>query len=290
MPHAACPCPFCLSMSTACSCHDTAWPSCMFTLHVHVRAECLCPCCTSMSVLHVYALVACSCPCYMFISGLHACRYCMFISMLHIHIHERVYVHAVCSCPQCISIHMLHVYISPCSCPFWISMSVPYVHVNDACPCLHAAYYCICPCCMSILHFKPHVLLHICAACPWCLSMVLVHHACPFWMSIRNSNAGYLCFMSMLDVYISMQHVHAAFHAAYPCCISMLRAHASCPCLCAVFSLLHIHAACPHCMSMSHDHTAWTCCENMKMKQNLNIKMKMNMIIKRKMNVKIKMK
>jgi hypothetical protein len=63
----------------------------------------------------------------------------------------------------------------------------------------------------------------------------------------------------MLDVYVSMLHVHfpccfSMLHAkdastivndACPGCISMLHSYASCPCC--------VPRACSHCMSMLHD-------------------------------------
>jgi hypothetical protein len=44
---------------------------------------------------------------------------------------------------------------------------------------------------------------------------------------------------------------------AWPCCLSILHVIDACSCC---MSVLHTHAACPCCISMLHDHVACTCC------------------------------
>ncbi len=194
--HAACPCPFCMSISK---------------LHVHG------PCCMSMSMLHVHVtmlhvLVNYACPCCIYA----ACPCCL--SVLHIRAAcpcrlSLMHVHAAWPCPRCMSISMLHVYAQgayPCPC----CMPILYVHAvfYAACPCCILCWLSILihdarPCHVSMLHVQVQAksVLHVHvefyaalhAACPWCFSMLLVHSACPYYISP--------CCMSMS---MSMLHYH----------------------------------------------------------------------------------
>ncbi len=127
-------------------------------------------------------------------------------------------------------------------CPSCISMVVLHVHVFAACPCHDGRS---CPCCVSMFMLSV-------AACPYGMSMMLVHDFCPSCMSILHvhsvcySNAAYPCPWSM----------HAPcprLHAACTFCMYMLLFYVTCP-----LSMLHVRAACPCCcplcMPMLHVH------------------------------------
>jgi hypothetical protein len=134
---------------------------------------------------------------------------------------------------------------------------VSILHAHAVCPCC-------CPCCMFILHVH--------AAYPWCVLMLLVYHACPFCISfyILHANAACPCcfprFMSMLQVHVPMLLAHAACPVEWSCCITMLyytpMLHVHCPC-CVPILISVSPCWCPSCMPTRHVHAGWRCCLNM---------------------------
>ncbi len=148
----------------------------MSMVYVFFAHQAACP-------LPMQHIVHTACPCNMYWLHVHAiCKCCMSFlhSMLCVH------VRALCRCQCCMS--MLHV-ISYASCPCCMSILTSLLHVlqwKPACPYnMSLLYdYAACPCCMSMLH------AHTVSACPchmpWCLSMLLVHAACPILLLNRN--------------------------------------------------------------------------------------------------------
>ncbi len=105
------------------------------------------------------------------------CKFCMSMSMLHVH------VCTACLCPCCMSMPVLHVYAyAACPCPCYTSMSMLHVHVHATrpCPCCMSMVYAACPFCMSMLHV--HAVFYDTCLC--CISMLLVHAACRCCMSL----------------------------------------------------------------------------------------------------------
>ncbi len=109
-------------------------------------------------------------------------RWCMFTSVLHVHI-SMLHVHASCSC--CFSVLLAHH-----ACPF--SMSI--LHVNATCLCFlcSCCKYAASPCCMSTefvtfmsMSSRCMSMLHGHAACPHCMSMLHVHAAWTWCMNMK---------------------------------------------------------------------------------------------------------
>jgi hypothetical protein len=130
-----------------------------------------------------------------------------------------------------------------------MSMSVLYVHVHAAYPCLY---------CMPMSMLNVHAVF-LCSMfmSPYCMSMLFVYFyaMCPCCMSMSP------CCMSMSPCCMSC--LHAA--CPCPCCksISMLNAHvraavydqAACPCLCCMsvpILHVHVHSACLCYISILH--------------------------------------
>jgi hypothetical protein len=172
------------SIILQCCIHDpTAYPCpcCMFVsilrvhfiLHAYVYAACSClhaacpfTCCISMSVLydhallhdhvllHVHVHAEFQCQCSKFIPC------CMPMFMQHVHVHMR-----------CMSVLLLHVHV------FMLNFNVPCLYCFSM---LLVRAASACPCCMFMLVSMPHVqyMLHVHAACPYCMSTRHVYSAC----------------------------------------------------------------------------------------------------------------
>jgi hypothetical protein len=107
---------------------------------------------------------------------------------------------------------------------------------------------CPCPCCMSMLHVH--------GACPWCMSMFtsMVHAwPCPWCMS-----CAWCLSMCMVPVHV---------HGACPCpwCMSVpivhVCAHGACLCpWCMSVPMVHVHF-----MLQAHFHAADPCCRSISM-------------------------
>jgi hypothetical protein len=210
---------------------------CVFR-HAHVNVACPC----FMPTLHF--IVACPCrtskklkpssPCCMFMLLIHATG-----SMLHV----------------CTS--LLHVSDA------WFLVAK--VHVA----CLYLMYklyfHTVCSCYIFIQH------VHVCAACPSCMSMLNVHPPClmSLWcMSLLQVRATYSCCMSMLHDRCSCPSystcpscIHDClsmllFRAAHLCGMSIQLIHAVWPCRMSV-PHGHVRAACPCSKSIMYVHAAW---------------------------------
>ncbi len=166
----------------------------------------------------------------------------MFVSLLHI----RIDVHAACPCQHCMSMSMLHVPIdttTQCHCCMAILML--HVHVCVAfswssgmsMAVLHVYNCAACPCiCMSVMHFHKDT--------AWLPVIMLVYHACIFFMYILHAKAASPCCMPMEHVHASCPCIHAAcpcIHATCPFCVSMLLVHAAGP---SCITMLHVHGDC----------------------------------------------
>jgi hypothetical protein len=96
--------------------------------------------------------------------------------------------------------------------------------------------------CMSMspyCTFMLHVMLIVRAACLCCLSMLLVHAACPYL------HAAYPCCVSMLYIHVSLLQVHVSMPHVH---VAMLHVHAVCPCCLSIclsmllVRIMHVHS------------------------------------------------
>ncbi len=132
----------------------------------------------------------------MSIHATYPCPCCMFISMLHEH------VHGACPCQWYMSTSML----AACLCPWCMSTSMVHVrvHVYGACPS---------PFCLSMSMLHVHV--HAASPCPYCMSMSM--YILHFHVYVQTEGP-YTC---PSHLYMPMPHVHAHAASLYSCCMFM---------------------------------------------------------------------
>jgi hypothetical protein len=115
----------------------------------------------------------------------------------------QIRIHAACSCPCCMSMSMsvMHT-LQGC-----MSMLCPCsrfkLHVYGAKSMLHV--HAACPWCMPLLYAHTTFPLHVYAACPnlmstfpHSMSLLLVHHKCPFCKPILHAFAAFFCLYASL--------------------------------------------------------------------------------------------